>query len=150
MNNEEIEYTEENSTDLIKSQKEIIVPEETNQKLAALNKTIEDDFTYVRTNVKSVIDTAMEAKNNLARLAEQSEHPRIFEALNAVLLTAGQQNQMLLDIDAKMKDIIEGKEGYEPSEGGDKITNNAIFIGTTTELQQAVEDKIKKSLENGK
>lgn len=142
MNSEEnmIEY-EEDSISLNQSQ-EIIQSQESEQSLA-LKKDISNDFQYARKNIKIIIDTGMEAVENLSKLASQSEHPRMYECLSNLLQINSLNNTMLLDLDTKMKDLIDGKEEHD---GGDNITNNnTLVVATTTDIQRMIEEKIKGS-----
>ncbi len=137
MNEEDIIEYEADGTALEKCNEVSMVKKEP----SALQKKISVDFEYARKNIKTIIDTGMEAAENLASLASQSEHPRIYECLSNLLQINSVNNTMLLDLDTKMKDLIEGKT---ESEGGDTITNNnTLLVATTTDIQRMIEDKIK-------
>ena len=135
---EDFEYMDESlqlqeSNDLVKK--------EENAEESQFKRHIKQDFEYARNNIKSIIDTGMVAISNLSDLAEQTQNARIYECLANVLQINSLNNSMLLDIDAKFKDLIDGKVEKE----GDTITNNTLFIATTTDIQRMIEEKIKGS-----
>lgn len=110
-----------------------------------LDKKIKNDFDFARKNIKQIIDTGMEAAENLSSLASQSEHPRIYECLSNLLQINSVNNTMLLDLDQKMKDLAEGKENGGDSNGGGSTHNNTLIVASTTEIQRMIEEKIKGS-----
>jgi hypothetical protein len=104
---------------------------------------VKEDFDYARQNIKTIIDTGMEAVTNLAVIARQSEHPRIYECLSNLLQINTMNNKILLELSQSLD-----KES-NPSSGDDaKTINNTLVVTTTTDIQRIVEDKLKKL--NGK
>ena len=107
-----------------------------------IKKTIKEDFEFARENIKSMVNTGMAAVKNLAIIADSSEHPRIFECLTNLLQVNTINNSLLLDLDGKMKDMIEGREdgdGHPDS----VVNNNTLFVATTTDIQRMIEERIK-------
>lgn len=151
--NNEIEILDETEVEEIASEELIEKKEEAialkNDEALAINEVTKDyreDFSYARTNIKDIIDIGMNATNNLADLARQTESARVYEALNSLLDVMGKNNMALLDIDKKFKDLIEGNDSDEENEfsNAKNITqNNIIFNGTTADLTKMIEDKIK-------
>ena len=100
-------------------------------------KKIEDngDFEYARENLKKVIDSGHDALDNMLEIAKQSEHPRAFEVVNQIMKTMA---------DAQ-KDLLELKQRQQKINGEDKTTpqnvTNALFVGSTAELQKIVKGK---------
>ena len=94
--------------------------------------------------MKELIDQSSEAINHMMALASESEHPRAFEVLSNMIKDASQMSQDLVKLQKVRKDITQEKE----SKSGD-TTNNAIFVGSTTELQKFLkgEEKIKNVTE---
>ena len=104
----------------------------------------EKDIEYSREKMKELIDQSSEAINQMMALASESEHPRAFEVLSNMIKDASQMSQDLVKLQKVRKDITQEKE----SKRGD-TTNNAIFVGSTTELQKFLkgEEKIKNVTE---
>jgi sialic acid synthase SpsE len=80
--------------------------------------------------MKELIDQSSEAINQMMALASESEHPRAFEVLSNMIKDASQMSQDLVKLQKVRKDITQEKE-----KKGD-TTNNAVFVGSTAELQK--------------
>lgn len=111
-----------------------------NTELDAIEKIVTEDFEYTRTNIKTIIDTGMDAVENLSRIATDSESPRIFEVLATLLQINTVNNKSLMEMNKAMKDLVEGKS--EANKTGKNVTNN-MFVGTSTDIQKMIEEKIK-------
>lgn len=105
----------------------------------------EKDVEYSREKMKELIDQSSEAINHMMALASESEHPRAFEVLSNMIKDASQMSQDLVKLQKVRKDITQEKE----SANSGSTTNNAIFVGSTTELQKFLkgEEKIKNVTE---
>ena len=95
----------------------------------------EEDYKFARERIKKLIDTSDEAISTMHALASDAEHPRAFEVLAGMIKTAADINGQLLGLQKERKKIIQvdDKRGQP---GVPNTTNNAIFVGTTTELQK--------------
>ena len=109
--------------------------------LPAKKKTVEDadivhdtetDVEFVRDNLKNLISKSSEALEHLSVIAQETEHPRAFEVLSNMIKQTGDLTTELLDVQKKRKDITQEKNQAESG----STTNNAIFVGSTKELQQ--------------
>ena len=68
-------------------------------------------------------------------VAKQSEHPRAFEVVGNLMKQLADVNQQLLDIHLQKQKLDAPKKGV-----GDKVTNNAIFVGSTAELNKLIKN----------
>ncbi len=95
----------------------------------------EEDYRFARERIKKLIDTSDEAISTMHALAADAEHPRAFEVLAGMIKTAADINGQLLGLQKERKKIVqvEDKRGQPAAQS---TTNNAIFVGTTTELQK--------------
>ena len=95
----------------------------------------EEDYKFARERIKKLIDTSDEAISTMHALASDAEHPRAFEVLAGMIKTAADINGQLLGLQKERKKIIQvdDKRGQPVVPN---TTNNAIFVGTTTELQK--------------
>lgn len=95
----------------------------------------EEDYKFAREHIKKLIGTSDEAISTMHALASDAEHPRAFEVLAGMIKTAADINGQLLSLQKERKKIVQvdDKKG-QPS--AQSTTNNAIFVGTTTELQK--------------
>jgi len=112
----------------------ILTPEPSNE---ALISDAQDDFEYARMRMKKLLDTSDEVISNLHALATDAEHPRAYEVLGNMIKQSAEMNQQLLDLQKQRKALIKG----DKSNMVNSTTNNAIFVGTTTELQKFLKDQ---------
>ena len=88
--------------------------------------------------MKELIGQSSEAINQMMALAAESEHPRAFEVLSNMIKDASNMTQDLVKLQKTRKDITQDKNGPNST-----TTNNAIFVGSTTELQKILKKEIK-------
>ena len=103
------------------------------------SEDIEKDYEYTRGELYSLIDQGQEAVRGALEVAQESGHPRAYEVAVAAMKHVSDMTDKLADLHKKMKDLDEDKKG--PS----KVTNNAMFVGSTAELQ-----KMLKQMNGGK
>ena len=94
------------------------------------SEDIEKDYEYTRGELYSLIDQGQEAVRGALEVAQESGHPRAYEVAVAAMKHVSDMTDKLADLHKKMKDLDEDKKG--PS----KVTNNAMFVGSTSELQK--------------
>lgn len=115
-------------TDLVEVEKEnkkVDVPDE-----------VDNDYKYARENLYGVIEKSTDALDNLIDLAKASEHPRAFEVVAQLTKTLVDANKDLLDIQKKVKDLKR-----EDRKENTKNVTNALFVGSTAELQKMISGK---------
>ena len=88
------------------------------------------DYEYTRGELYSLIDQGQEAVRGALEVAQESGHPRAYEVAVAAMKHVADMTEKLQDLHKKMKDLDEETKG--PS----KVTNNAMFVGSTSELQK--------------
>ena len=88
------------------------------------------DYEYTRGELYSLIDQGQEAVKGALEVAQESGHPRAYEVAVAAMKHVADMTEKLQDLHKKMKDLDEEQKG--PS----KVTNNAMFVGSTSELQK--------------
>ena len=102
----------------------------------------EQDIEFSRDKMKELIGQSCEAINTMMALAAESEHPRAFEVLSNMIKDASQMSQDLVKLQKVRKDITQEKDTANGS-----TTNNAIFVGSTTELQKFLKNKDEKIID---
>ena len=100
------------------------------KQLKDVSEDIEKDYEYTRGELYSLIDQGQEAVRGALEVAQESGHPRAYEVAVAAMKHVSDMTDKLADLHKKMKDLDEDKKG--PS----KVTNNAMFVGSTAELQK--------------
>ena len=111
-------------------------------KLAKFENSKEDirkDYEYTRGNLYSIIEKGQEAINGILELAQESEMPRAYEVAGQLIKSVSDATDKLMDLQKKVKDLDEEKKGPK------SVTNNAMFVGSTSELQ-----KMLKQMNGGK
>jgi hypothetical protein len=103
---------------------------------------IETDASIARENIKSMLDVGNKALENAYDVAVQSESPRAYEVLSTMLKTMADINSQLLDIHEKKKRVLKQPEKIETP---GSVTNNVAFIGTTSELNRLIMERMNKS-----
>jgi valyl-tRNA synthetase len=128
----------------VESQFEVMedIMERDKEVLSELAKTdtqdIDLDYKYARENLYGVIEKGSEALDTLIELAKASEHPRAFEVVSQLTKTLVDANKDLLDIQKKVKDLKKTEEAEKPQN-----VTNALFVGSTAELQKLVNGRNK-------
>ena len=103
-----------------------------------LSGDIETDYRYARENLYQIIENGSNALNDLVEIAKASEHPRAFEVVSTLMKTLTDANKDLLEIQTKVKKL---KQDDPSTNQQGNVTNNALFIGSTTELQALLNKK---------
>ena len=91
---------------------------------------IEKDYEYTRANLYSLIEKGQEAINGIVELAGEGASPRAYEVAGQLIKTVSEVSQNLLDLQDKLKKVKD-----IPDKGPKNVTN-ALFVGSTTELQK--------------
>ena len=92
---------------------------------------IRNDYEYTRGNLYSIIEKGQEAINGILELAQESEMPRAYEVAGQLIKSVADATDKLMDLQKKLKDVNEEKESKGPT-----TVNNALFVGSTAELQK--------------
>ena len=88
------------------------------------------DYEYTRGELYSLIEQGQEAVQGALEVAQESGHPRAYEVAVAAMKHVADMTEKLQDLHKKMKDLDEEQKGPK------NVTNNAMFVGSTTELQK--------------
>jgi len=96
------------------------------------NKDVQDDYEYSRDKYRELIDNSTEALHGMMALASESEHPRAYEVLSGMVKNIADVTDKLMDLQKKKEDLEVKKNGPADS----KVTNNNVFVGSTTDLQR--------------
>ena len=97
---------------------------------------IENDYKYQRDNFYNLVEKGSSAIDGILELAKESEHPRTYEVAGNLIKQVAEVTEKLGDLQEKMRKLKE-----VPSNAPKNVTN-ALFVGSTTELQKMLKDKI--------
>tara|TARA_X000001036_G_scaffold13724_2_gene11687 strand:+ start:1313 stop:1735 length:423 start_codon:yes stop_codon:yes gene_type:complete len=115
----------ENSTKDVTPPRDVVVPE------TKLNdEDIDNDYKYQRENFYNLIERGQDAITGILDLARESETPRSYEVAGNLIKQVAEVNEKLVDLQLKMQKLKE-----IPSNAPKNVTN-ALFVGSTAELQK--------------
>ena len=96
---------------------------------------IEDDYKYQRANFYNLVEKGSAAIDGILELAKESEHPRTYEVAGQLIKNVAEVTEKLGDLQEKMRKLKE-----VPNNAPKNVTN-ALFVGSTKELQKLLKDK---------
>jgi len=112
-----------------------IVNVEKNDPILKVEKSDQDDikkdYEYTRANLYSLIEKGQEAINGIMELAGESDSPRAYEVAGQLIKSVGDVTDKLIDLQKKLKDVEE-----ETTKTTNNVTNNAVFVGSTSDLSK--------------
>ena len=100
--------------------------------VAPENAEVDTDFDTGRNELYKMLEKGNTAIDGILNLAKEGEHPRAYEVAGQLIKTQSEIAQNLLDLQDKLKKIKDVKEL------GPKNVTNALFVGSTTELQKMI------------
>ena len=95
------------------------------------------DYEYTRANLYSLIEKGQESLNGILELAGESASPRAYEVAGQIIKSVADTTDKLLDLQKKVKELDE-----DTPKGPNTVTNNAVFVGSTSELQKMLKQGI--------
>ena len=119
-----------------------VVDEEENPIAKKESKAVEKDkkdsvrdYEYTRGNLYSLIEKGQEALDSIMEVAQEGQQPRAFEVVSQLIKNVADTTDKLVDLQQKMKNL----EAEDPK--GPSTVNNALFVGSTAELQKLLKNK---------
>ena len=98
---------------------------------------VEKDYKYTRGQLYSLIEKGQEAINGIMEGAGESASPRAYEVAGQLIKSVADSTDKLMDLQKKMKDIDE-----DSTKTQNNVTNNALFVGSTSELSKLLKQGI--------
>jgi len=111
------------------------------QKYTSDADDIKKDYDYARGNLYSLVEKGQEAINGMLELAQESEMPRAYEVLGQLIKTTTETTEKLMALHKIKKDV------EEDTSKGTTTVNNALFVGSTTELAKLLKQQSQNQLE---
>jgi hypothetical protein len=103
---------------------------------AVHSEQADTDVDKARDGLYDALEKSQLAVEDMISIAQQSQHPKAYEVLNASIKTLADISMGLADLQLKKQRLNKGN-AQPGAEGG--VTNN-LFVGSTAELQQMLED----------
>lgn len=113
-------------------QNNVVVP----KKIPKSNEDdIENDYKYQRENFYGLVEKGSQAIEGILELAKEGEHPRAYEVAGNLIKQVAEVTEKLGDLQEKMRKLKE-----VPNSAPKNVTN-ALFVGSTAELQKMLKGK---------
>ena len=120
-------------TDIVKEQKR-------KNQIQKLTDDVSKDYDYTRGNLYSLIEKGQEAINGIMEVAGETASPRAYEVAGQLIKSVADSTDKLMDLQKKVKEIEEDNPKTQNT-----VTNNALFVGSTSELSKMLKDGILNS-----
>ena len=117
------------------SLKEFEQPASVPRKIDEAKDDIDNDYSHSRDNYYNLIDKGNEAIEGILDIAKEGQHPRAYEVAGQLIANVAQTVDKLQDLQKKLKDLKE-----VPNKTSANI-KNALFVGSTMELQKMLNRK---------
>lgn len=88
------------------------------------------DYEYTRGQLYSLIEKGQEAIDGIMEISQETGSARAYEVTGQIIKSVADATDKLLDLQKKLRDI------EEPKEKGPNNVTNALFVGSTAELQK--------------
>ena len=95
----------------------------------------DNDYKYQRENFYRLVERGQDAIDGILELAKESEHPRSYEVAGQLIKNVADVTEKLGELQLKMQKLKE-----IPSNAPKNVTN-ALFVGSTSELQKMLKGK---------
>ena len=100
-----------------------------------MTQDVDNDYEYQRQNFYNLVERGNDAITGILELAKESEHPRTYEVAGNLIKQVAEVTEKLGDLQEKMKKL------KEVPDNAPKNVTNALFVGSTAELQNILKDK---------
>ena len=96
---------------------------------------VNKDYEYTRANLYSLIEKGQESLNGIMEVAGETASPRAYEVAGQILKSVADTTDKLMELQKKVREVDE-----EMNKTTNNVTNNAVFVGSTTELSKMLKD----------
>ena len=103
--------------------------------LKNITNDVDKDYDYTRANLYSLIEKGQESLNGIMELAGESASPRAYEVAGQIIKSVADTTDKLMELQKKVKEIDEDKG--RPTQ----VTNNALFVGSTSDLSKMIKQQ---------
>ena len=104
------------------------------QKPDRLTKSdVDKDYEYTRGQLYSIIEKGQETLDGVLELAQETNSPRAYEVAGQLIKNVSDATDKLLKLQKELKDL-----NAEDKKSPSHVTNNALIVGTTAELQKLI------------
>tara|TARA_A100001015_G_C15018746_1_gene726876 strand:- start:2030 stop:2455 length:426 start_codon:yes stop_codon:yes gene_type:complete len=99
------------------------------------DEDINDDYKYQRENLYTLVERGQDAIEGILHVARESDQPRAYEVAGNLIKNVADTTEKLIVLQEKMKKMKEG------SNTGPRNVTNALYVGSTADLQKLLKGK---------
>jgi len=99
------------------------------------SEDVDDDYKFQRDNFYRLVEQGSTAIEGILELAREGEHPRAYEVAGNLIKQVSEVTEKLGDLQEKMRKL------KEVPNNAPKSVTNALFVGSTAELQKMLKEK---------
>ena len=104
---------------------------------------LKKDYDYTRANLYSLIEKGQESLNGVLEVAGETASPRAYEVAGQIIKSVADTTDKLMELQKKVKEVDEDKK-----QSPNTVTNNALFVGSTSELSKMLKQGILNNKED--
>ena len=93
------------------------------------------DYVQSRDNFYELVEKGKEALDGAMDIARETDQPRAYEVVAQLLKNVTDTNKEIIELQKRMEDL----KAHERKLGNTNI-NNALFVGSTADLQKMLQD----------
>jgi hypothetical protein len=101
-----------------------------------VEENVDYDYDSARNNLHKLLNQGQDALYHALEIAKQSEHPRAFEVVGNLMKQLADTNEQLLALSERKQKLDAPKQQDGNASGKQVTNNNAIFVGSTSELSK--------------
>ena len=111
--------------------------------LKNVTNDVDQDYDYTRANLYSLIEKGQESLNGVLEVAGETASPRAYEVAGQIIKSVADTTDKLMELQKKVKEVDEDKK-----QTTNNVTNNALFVGSTSELSKMLKQGILNNKED--
>ena len=111
------------------------LPTESNDDSDDRKEDTQTDYVQSRDNFYELVEKGKEALDGAMDIARETDQPRAYEVVAQLLKNVTDTNKEIIELQKRMEDL----KAHERKLGNTNI-NNALFVGSTADLQKMLQD----------
>ena len=115
---------------------DIIESDNSPKPIDKITDDLQKDYEYTRANLYSLVEKGQEALNGILEVAGEGGSARAYEVAGQIIKSVADTTDKLVDLQKKVKDIEDDSDKPKSN----NVTNNALFVGSTSELSKMLKD----------
>ena len=111
---------------------DIVEVDDSPKPIDKITDDLQKDYEYTRANLYSLVEKGQEALNGILEVAGEGGSARAYEVAGQIIKSVADTTDKLVDLQKKVKDIEDDTDKPKAN----NVTNNALFVGSTSELSK--------------